>query len=97
MQPLHRLLDRIKWDSGFGRGAFAVAYLDRVAGEERIVPFAAITVERDAPTLSFEDKDGVRRRIPLHRVRRVYQDGRIIWERPAINPRGEKVRERNNR
>lgn len=83
MQPLEDLLDRIKWDHVFGKGTFALGYHDRVAHEERVVPFEDVTMERDQPgSFVVQDQDGVAVRIPLHRVRKVYKDGVIIWQRP---------------
>jgi len=82
VQPLHELLHRIRWDREFGKGRFALGYHDRVAGEQRIVPFASITF--DAARRGFftvEDAHAVRRHIPLHRVRTVYKNGAVIWER----------------
>jgi uncharacterized protein (UPF0248 family) len=83
MQPLHQLLNRIKWDRSFGSGHFAIGYLDRVAGEERVVPFAATRISPAAASFVFEDEHGVVQRIPLHRVRRVYKNGVVIWERKS--------------
>jgi uncharacterized protein (UPF0248 family) len=83
VQPLHELLHRIRWDPEFGKGRFALAYEDRVAGEQQVVPVASITFDPDRPGFfSTEDADGVIRHIPLHRVRIVYKDGVAIWERP---------------
>ena len=88
MQPLHELLHRIQWDRDFGRGAFALGYDDRVAHEERIVPFQSILVEGSESFSFFDENDGVTR-IPLHRVRTVYKDGVAIWRRPrAPRPEG---------
>jgi len=84
VQPLHELLHRIRWDPEFGKGRFALGYDDRVAGEQQIVPFGSITF--DATRHGFfavEDADGLRRHIPLHRVRTVYKNGEAIWERPS--------------
>ena len=85
MQPLHLLLHRIRWDPEFGQGRFALGYHDRVAGEERIVPFGSITFDSSRPGFfSFEDTGGVVHHIPLHRVRTVYKNGVVIWERPDV-------------
>ena len=85
MQPLHELLHRIRWDPEFGNGRFALGYHDRVAGEQRIVPFGSITFDVARPGFfAFEDDDRVRRHIPLHRVRTVYKNGAVIWERPSV-------------
>jgi uncharacterized protein (UPF0248 family) len=83
MQPLHELLHRIKWDAEFGRGTFALAYDDRVALQERVIPFASIAIDPGAFSFSFCDEDEVVAHIPLHRVRAVYKDGAVIWQRRA--------------
>jgi uncharacterized protein (UPF0248 family) len=84
MQPLQDLLHRIKWDAEFGKGAFALGYYDRVAHEEQVVPFESVTLDPERPgTFSHEDEDGVVAQIPLHRVRTVYKDGVVIWQRPG--------------
>ena len=84
MQPIDKLLNRIKWDREFGDAAFEIGYHDRVA---------AIIVRRPLNDLLFEpgnkesfllmDDEGVYQRIPLHRVREVYRNGKLIWQRPG--------------
>lgn len=88
MQPLEDLLHRIRWDAEFGKGAFALGYCDRVAQREQIVPFAAVSLDPKKPGMfSVEDEDSVLRQIPLHRVRTVYKDGVVIWQRPSPRER----------
>jgi uncharacterized protein (UPF0248 family) len=82
MKPLHELLHRIRWDPEFGNGRFELAYVDRVAGQDQIVPLAAIHIDEASGMFTFTDEDGVVRRIPLHRVRTVYKDGVVVWRRP---------------
>jgi uncharacterized protein (UPF0248 family) len=90
VQTLRQLLDRIRWDPEFGKGRFALGYHDRVAGELRIVPFASIAFDVDRPGFfALEDDDGVQRHIPLHRVRVVYKNGAVIWQRPGGVPEDE--------
>jgi uncharacterized protein (UPF0248 family) len=87
MQPLQKLLSRIQWDAEFGRGAFALGYHDRVAGEERIAPLASVRIDAASPgMLLVSDERGQSQRIPLHRVHTVYKDGVVIWQRPAARP-----------
>ena len=82
MQPLDELLSRIKWDAEFGKGSFVLGYDDRVAHKEQRVGFELVTMDPGQPgMLVVEGEDGVVR-IPLHRVRTVYKDGAIIWQRP---------------
>ena len=84
MQPLEELLDRIKWDAEFGKGVFALGYYDRVAHTEQIARFESVTMDPQRPgTFLLQDEDGVIAQIPLHRVRTVYKDGIVIWQRPG--------------
>jgi uncharacterized protein (UPF0248 family) len=83
MQPLQDLLHRIRWDPQFGRGSFALGYEDRVAGQEIVVPLVSLSFDPERPgTFSCEDDDGHVVHVPLHRVRTMYKDGAIIWQRP---------------
>lgn len=81
MQPLQQLLHRIKWDAIFGKGQFALGYYDRVAHKERVVPFASISMDAGNGSISVHDEDGLVVHIPLHRVRTVYKDDVVIWQR----------------
>jgi uncharacterized protein (UPF0248 family) len=87
MQPLHQLLSRLRWDPRFREGRYEIGYYDRL--ERRIVrvPFESIRFPR-AVRFTFEivDEESAWHRIPFHRVRRVWRDGRLIWERrPAAD------------
>ena len=89
MQPIQQLLHRIKWDAEFGKGEFAIGYYDRVAHEENIVPFASVSFDPQQPSsFSFHDEDDIVHHVPLHRVRTVYKDGVVIWQRPG-HPAGD--------
>lgn len=83
MTPIHELLSRIRWDKEFGAGTFEIGYLDRVEGTLQRVGLGDVTFppgERRAFVLM--DESGQERRIPFHRVRRVWREGEIIWKRP---------------
>ncbi len=87
MLPIHKLLSRIRWDPRFRTGRFALGYFDRLERRIVVVPFDTIHFPADAQaTFEIWDDEGTPHRIPFHRVRRVYRDGRIIWER---RPPGE--------
>jgi uncharacterized protein (UPF0248 family) len=84
MQPLQDLLARIRWDVEFGKGAFALGYYDRIAEREELVPLNSVSFERQRPSMfAIQDEDGIVRHIPLHRVRTVYKNGVVIWQRPV--------------
>ncbi len=82
MIPIRGLLSRILWDKEFGRGQFELGYFDRY---ERVIQRVAlheiIFPEDDRHAFQVVDESGQLRKIPLHRVREVVKDGRVIWRR----------------
>jgi uncharacterized protein (UPF0248 family) len=82
--PIRQLLDRIRWDPEFGRGEFTIGYYDRVEGRVAQVPLARIHLEPGNHfSFSAVEADGSVHEVPFHRVREVYRNGALIWERPA--------------
>jgi uncharacterized protein (UPF0248 family) len=91
MLPIHKLLSRLRWDPRFNRGMFALGYFDRKERRIVVVPFETVRFPPGAPrTFDLWDEEGIVHHVPFHRVRRVYRDGRIIWQR---NPPGDKRNE----
>jgi len=88
MIPIRSLLDRIRWDAEFGRGAFTLGYYDRVERSIVKVPLARVHLE-PGNHFSFTaiEADGSVHEVPFHRVREVYRDGALIWQRPAPTQR----------
>ena len=82
MQPVQDLLNRIRWDDAFAAADFDIGYYDRV--EDRIIriPFADLNFPAD-DHFAFEllDSNGGVHRVPFHRVREIYRNGRCIWRR----------------
>ena len=63
-------------------GSFSIGYYDR--REKRIlhVPFRRIHMESGKHfSFDVEDKYGNTRMVPFHRVREVWRDGALIWQR----------------
>ena len=91
MQPIHELLDRLRWDPELAAGEYALGYYDRILGGEKIVAFrprALAGADPDRPrTFSFQDENGIVHHIPLHRVRTVYRNGTVIWQRRQASAR----------
>jgi len=82
MVPIHDVLHRIQWDRAWRASRFELGYLDRVAGTIVRVPFGEAHLEADRPAaMTLRDADGAVLTIPLHRVRQVWKDGVLIWER----------------
>lgn len=82
MQPVQDLLHRIQWDHAFAAAEFEIGYYDRVEDRIVLVPFSVLHFPDD-DRFAFElyDGSGQVRRVPFHRVREVYRDGRCIWKR----------------
>lgn len=85
MIPVQDLLHRIQWDAEFGRGAFEIGYVDRVAGGIVRVPLHDVRVEQGRLIVqNLLEEDGSPATVPLHRVREVWRDGLLIWERTRL-------------
>lgn len=84
MMPIQDLLHRIRWDPEFGNAQFEIRYLDKAAHALVRVPFTDVRVE-PGERFGFE-LPGTHGEgsvfIPYHRVREVYRNGRLIWQRP---------------
>ncbi|MFO1435804.1 MAG: DUF504 domain-containing protein [Gammaproteobacteria bacterium] len=81
-EPIQDLLNRIRWDPGFGFARFVVGYYDRVSNTIVHIPFERIRFKPDDHFyFEVDTEDGAVHDIPLHRVREVYRDGELIWHR----------------
>lgn len=87
MQPIHELLNRIRWDPDFARSEFVIGFYDRVAGKIVRLPFRQLYFPpEDHFAFVFADEEGQSHQVPYHRVREVYRDGELIWQRhPSAN------------
>lgn len=83
MTPLHELLARIRWDPEFGKGEFALGYWDRVLRRIVVVSLREVVLDpHDHFAFDVVDDDGVAHHVPFHRVRQVFRDGVLLWQRP---------------
>lgn len=85
MMPIQDLLRRIQWDREFGCGEFEIGYFDRIAGGIVRVPFRQVRFP-SGEHFAFEAiaADGSARSVPLHRVRELWRDGLLIWQRTVV-------------
>ncbi len=82
MIPIQALLNRIRWDHDFAQGEFVIGYYDRV--EDRIIKVPLRELYFDAEDhFSFQvyDDEDELHTVPFHRVKEVYKDGQMIWQR----------------
>jgi uncharacterized protein (UPF0248 family) len=88
MIPIHQLLNRIHWDREFGAAAFEIGYYDRLRAGIVRVPLAAeeaIVVRSGGQVLlPLPGEDGLLHSVPLHRIREVFRNGLLIWQRPGL-------------
>jgi uncharacterized protein (UPF0248 family) len=82
MHAIQDLLHRIQWDTDFGRADFVIGYADHVTRSIVRVPWQRVRFERGEHfALDVQEEDGSSHMVPLHRVREVWRDGRLIWQR----------------
>ncbi|HJW24753.1 MAG TPA: DUF504 domain-containing protein [Rhodocyclaceae bacterium] len=87
MQPIHQLLARIRWDPEFSRSQFDIGYWDRGAREVVRVRLSEIAWDSGNPSFfDVVDGDGIEHSIPFHRVRKVWRNGVLIWNRDRSFP-----------
>ncbi len=82
MIPIHELLNRIRWDKDYGDASFIIGYYDRVANKIIRVPFKQLDFDpQDHFDFSLVDEEGELHTVPLHRIREVFRNNKLIWER----------------
>lgn len=85
MIPIQKVLQRITWDQEFGAADFTVGYYDRVVGGIICIPFREMKLAPgDRFLFRFLDPEGGEQTIPFHRIREVYRNGVLIWQRPLL-------------
>lgn len=82
MIPIHHLLSRIRWDKAFGKGQFEIGYFDHIRREILRVSFREVIIQADDHfCFQLESEEGELLTIPFHRIREVYKNGLLIWQR----------------
>jgi uncharacterized protein (UPF0248 family) len=80
--PIHQLLNRIRWDKEYSQAEFTIGYYDRVDDEIILVPLNRVLFESDDHfAVKIVDEDGALHSVPMHRIKIVYRNGEIIWQR----------------
>ncbi len=77
-------------DKNFGSGQLEIGYLDRHEGTIQRVRLEELVFPKgERRVIELSDETGQVRRIPFHRVREVWRDGALIWQRPMLSHRNE--------
>lgn len=78
MQPIHELLNKIKWDKRENPKDYFIFYYDRILNALIKIPYNKIKkIEGSFMVLDNEEESNV----PLHRIKKVMKNERIVWER----------------
>lgn len=82
MLPIQTVLNRIRWDKEYARATFVLGYYDRLSGSIRLIPLHHVFQEPgDRFFIRIVDEEGQLLKVPLHRIKEVYRDGKLIWNR----------------
>ena len=78
MQPIHQLLNKIKWDKRENPDDYIIFYYDRILKKLIQLPYNKIKrIEGSFMVLDNEEESN----IPLHRIRKVAKNNAFVWER----------------
>ncbi len=82
MLPIQDLLNRIHWDKAFGNADFVIGYYDRIENNLVMKPLAEIQFSSENHSIfEWTDFEGVTHSVPFHRIKAVYRNGELIWQR----------------
>jgi len=78
MQPIHELINKIKWDKRENPDQYSIFYHDRILKRLIKIPYNEIKrIEGSFMVLDNEEETS----IPLHRIKKVVKDNIIVWQR----------------
>ena len=79
MISIIELLNKIKWDKNLNPDEYSLFYLDRI--RKVLIKVRYIDIKRIEDNFMILEKDNEKVTIPLHRIRRVERNKKLIWER----------------
>ncbi len=78
MQPIHELLNKIKWDKRENPEDYSIFYHDRIL--DRLIPIPYNKIKRvDEGFMVIDNEE--ESYIPLHRIKKVEKNSKVVWER----------------
>ena len=78
MQPIHELINKIKWDNRENPEQYSIFYYDRILKKLIKISYNKIKrIEGSFMVLDNEDESNV----PLHRIKKVAKNKIVVWER----------------
>ena len=82
MKTVQEILNRIRWDENFAKHRFKIAFFDRLEQNLITIDFSELQFSPDDHfCFHFVDTFGEIHSVPYHRVRAIYSDDMLIWQR----------------
>jgi uncharacterized protein (UPF0248 family) len=79
MITIRNFLNKIKWDKNLNPNDYTLYYLDRISKTLKKLKYSDII--RTEGTFIIMNIEGKETSIPMHRIRRVEEKRKIVWER----------------
>jgi len=79
METIRDLLNRIKWDKNLKPEEYSIFYLDRI--QKKLIEIKYSDILKVESSFMILERDGEEVEIPLHRIRKVKRNGKLVWER----------------
>jgi len=73
------LINKIKWDKREIPEQYSFFYVDRISGKMNEIGFNDI--KRIEGTFIIVEREGKEIEIPMHRIREVRKEGKLVWRR----------------
>jgi len=80
MRPVIDLINKIKWDEKENPEDYTIGYEDRVS--KKIVEIRYADIKRMEGNFMVVERDLEEASIPVHRIRVVKKNNKIVWQRP---------------
>jgi len=79
MISILNLLNKIKWDKNLNPEEYSVFYLDRIS--KGLIEIKYKDIKNIEKNFIITEKNNKEVDIPLHRIRRVERNKKLVWER----------------
>ena len=79
MITIKNLLNKIKWDKNLNPNEYYIFYIDRLTKD--LIEIRYNDIKRIEKGFIIIEKNSEEVNIPLHRIRRVERNNKLVWER----------------
>lgn len=79
MQPIHELLNKIKWDKRENPEEYSIYHFDRIS--KTLIKINYIDIKRFEDNFIIIERNNEEVNIPMHRIKKVTKKDFVVWER----------------